>query len=155
MNRIKNIAVLTLTACLCGLLTGCLTPHEQFVQTRQPANEHFDPVGLVQQMPAVKGCELVEVRRSPGQSVCVLRIATGSELTLSRHIRTDITLIALSGAATLRMEDTRYAVAPGQVVTIPRMSNYAIRPVDGADGFAALIIFSPTYDPRDIRVVED
>ena len=155
MSRMKNIAVLTLTACLCGLTTGCLTPHEQFVQTRQPGNEHFSPVELLEQMPAVKGCELVEVRRSPGQSVCLLRIATGSELALSRHTRTDITLIALSGAATLRLEDTRYAVAPGQVVTIPRMSNYAIRPVDGTDGFAALIVYSPAYDPGDVRVVED
>ncbi len=154
MSRMKNIAVLTLAVSLCGLTTGCLTPHEQFVQTRQPGNEHFDPVELVTQMPPVKGCELVEVRRSPGQSVCLLRIATGSELALSRHVRTDITLIALSGAATLQLEDTRYAVTPGQVVTIPRMNNYAIRPVDGADGFAALVVFSPTYDPGDVRVAE-
>jgi mannose-6-phosphate isomerase-like protein (cupin superfamily) len=155
MNRTKSIAAVTLIICFCGLTTGCLTPHERFALSRQPANEHFAPVEFLEQMPPAKGCELVELRRAPGQTVCLLRIAAGSELTLSRHRRTDITLIVLSGAATLSLEDTRYAVTPGQVATIPRMSNYALRPVDGADGFAALVVFSPSYDPKDIRIVEE
>jgi len=136
------------------VLTGCLTERQQAVLWQQPANRVLDPAGIDMTLPAGKAYSLSEYDRSGTQDMMLLLLAPNAQLEKRYHKLHDLTLVILRGTAIVTVEETRYFVGPGSAVFLPRMTAYAVTPQKPKDGsapaeVAALLLFTPPYDPED------
>jgi len=146
LNRTVSLAVL-LAASL--LITGCLTPRQEAQIFRQPTNRVFTSDAL-SPLPADLNSAFAEFDCGGSQNICILQLAKDAELSKRFHKRHDLTLLAVSGNAIVKVEEARYFIKPGMAVMLPRYTAYAIMPNETDTEFDALMIFSPPYEGKDV-----
>lgn len=156
----KALLRLVVAAIAGAALVGCVSPREIALQQRQPQKQHYERTELLARPADVPGAGsedtvLVELAATPGQNVCLLNLAPGAALGRRYHRKTDLTLVGVTGSAIVRVEETRYVLRPGAVIVLKRMTAYAVMAVEDGDEFAALAIFSPPYDPGDVKLLKD
>jgi len=144
---------------LLPLLTGCLTASQQAVLMAQPQNRLFDPAKAQLGLPAGQAVSLAEWDRSGAQDIVLLQLAADARLDKRYHKMHDLTLVIVRGTAIVTVEESRYFVGPGAAVFLPRMTAYSVVPQKAEDGtgpteVAALLVFTPPYDPEDVYLVK-
>jgi len=134
--------------------SGCLSARERALQGRQPQNEAFAPADLLAKMEETEHGGLAEVAHASRQQVCLLKLSPTGELSRRYHRNMDMTLVVVSGKAIVQVEEVRHFVEPGMVVVLPRMTAYAVKSHLTDEPFAAVLVWSPRYDPEDVRMVD-
>lgn len=146
---LKQRAIRTALLCiLATCLAGCLTARERALEERMPQNHVFEPAKLLTGM-GEKPLELIN--RSQTQAVCLLRVPREGKIRKIYHKATDVTLVVVEGMAAVEIEQVRYVAEQGDTIFLPRMTAYSIIPNDPELDFAAVVVYSPSYDPSDIH----
>lgn len=155
----KQLARLLAVVMILPLLAGCLSERQQAVLMAQPQNRVFDPAKARLGLPAGQAVSLAEWDRSGAQDIVLLQLAPDARLDKRYHKRHDLTLVIARGTAIVTVEESRYFVGPGAAVFLPRMTAYSVVPQKAEDGtgpttVAALLVFTPPYDPEDVHLVK-
>ena len=154
MKTAGQIVRTLLVAAAALAASGCLSARERALERRQPQNEVFAPAELLAKMAETEYGGLAEVAHAFQQQVCLLKLSPTGELSRRYHRRMDMTLVVVSGKAIVQVVDVRHFVEPGMVVVLPRMTAYAIKPHLTDEPFAAVLVWSPHYDPEDVRMFD-
>ena len=152
-DRLRRLLIIGIIAVL-PLSAGCLTAKQQAMQLEQPHSRVFDPAKADLSVPPAKVYSLTEWDRSGAQDMMLLLLSPNAKLEKRYHKVHDLTLVIVRGTAIVTVEETRYFVGPGSAVFVPRMTAYGVTPQKPEDGkpageVAALLIFTPPYDPMD------
>jgi len=149
MLTIRGMLPVALILTASVLLTGCLTRRQRELVFRQPTNRVIGPE-LVEPLAPGESQASYVYNQSDAQNICMLQLAPGARLARRYHKAHDLTLVVISGSAVVVVEDTRYSVEAGSAVFLPRYTAYAVLPHETEEGFAALAIYSPPWEGKDV-----
>jgi len=154
---------LTIKACVrllaCGVLVvqlglaGCMSARDAAKESRAPTNQVFQPDGKLVGLQAGRASSFAEFTRGGAQSVALLQLSSDAVLSKRCHSNHDMVLFVVSGGGIVAVEDVRYVVKPGSAVVLPRLTAYSIMPADNGGDFVAVMVFTPPFDPDDVKLM--
>jgi len=142
-----------LAACLLG---GCMSRREIMQERSEPRNTVLDAAAVLDGIRLQEGENswFGEWEDTGTQSIYVLLLAPNAQLGSRYHGAHDLTLVCLAGSAIVEVEQERTFLEPPACVSVPRLTAYRIIPHRSNGDFAALAIFSPRFDGRDVKVLD-
>lgn len=131
-------------------LFGCMTPASRAAGTIISPDEAATAAWTDQEKAA--NVVVRNLRQSSEASFHVLRV--GTELSLRKHLKSDLVLIVVAGKVELRLGDRTIPSAPGDVVEVPREVPYAV--INRGQAPAVLYaVYTPAFNPDDVKTISE
>ncbi len=142
-----------IAALLCLFLFSACAPVPYLFLQYGTELKQIDPAKVVQENPLgpQENIKMTTVGQGPSVSHHIIQIRDREAPHL--HKSHDGTVVMISGRGYLMMSDKKIALAPGDVVYIPRSAaHYYVN--TGIEPTVAFVVFSPPFDGKDIVPVK-